>query len=367
MLIFINRKKFEIQNKVIALYRTKFGLKLMDKVAKKHAKAIHRVSNASIYIGFFGMIIITLLLMHSLIKFFFVKNAPAAVAPLIPGFEIGGIYLPFIIGIISLFIAVFIHEFSHGITARSYNLPIKSSGFGMFAIFPIAFVEPEEKILMKKKTKIQNSVFAMGPFANLILGVLSLLILIFALSPIMSGMVNYTGITFINVSEDSAAQKAGLQPNMTITQIDDIIITDYNSFVKALSNYSPGNTANIIADNKTFTVTFAEHPENKAKPYLGIIGVQHKYEIAKEKYKTPFSILSWFSELLFWLYVINLGLGLMNLYPIFITDGARMLASFALFRKKYEKPVYLVNKICMFVLILHLLYFFLRAFGFGGL
>ena len=40
LLIYFNRKKFEIQAKIIALYRTKFGINAIHNFAKKHSELI---------------------------------------------------------------------------------------------------------------------------------------------------------------------------------------------------------------------------------------------------------------------------------------------------------------------------------------
>ena len=42
LIVYFNRKKFTFQAKFIALFRTKIGIKLMDKIANRHRDCISR-------------------------------------------------------------------------------------------------------------------------------------------------------------------------------------------------------------------------------------------------------------------------------------------------------------------------------------
>ena len=53
-----HKEKFQVQGKIFALYRTKLGINLMDKLAKKYPKILNFLANISIGIGFIGMILI---------------------------------------------------------------------------------------------------------------------------------------------------------------------------------------------------------------------------------------------------------------------------------------------------------------------
>src|SRR3989338_10724444 len=64
-----HRNKFEVQWKVFALYKTKIGLKLMDRIAKKAPKFWNFVSNISIFLGFVGMIFTLAFLIKGAISF----------------------------------------------------------------------------------------------------------------------------------------------------------------------------------------------------------------------------------------------------------------------------------------------------------
>ena len=92
LLIFkIYRSKFEIQSKVFVLYKTKLGLKLMDKIAKKIPKTLRVLGTLSIIIGFIGMFLTMFILVQGTYTLFAKPNAPPSLAPVLPGVNIEGL------------------------------------------------------------------------------------------------------------------------------------------------------------------------------------------------------------------------------------------------------------------------------------
>ena len=105
MFIFLvlKKKKITIQKVIspllyFALYRTKLGLKLMDKFAKKYPKTLNALAYVSITLGFIGMALIAFSLIHNLYKVLMVPTAVAAVVPVLPFKVKGAFYVPFSIG-----------------------------------------------------------------------------------------------------------------------------------------------------------------------------------------------------------------------------------------------------------------------------
>ena len=74
----------------------------------------------------------------------------------------------------------------------------------------------------------------------------------------------------------------------------------------------------------------ALHPDDKSKGYLGVWVVREKTELKSKGIanRILFAILSWLSQFFGWLGFLSLNIGLINLLPVFITDGARMLKIF---------------------------------------
>ena len=152
--VFLYRNKKNVKREgIIFLYRSKAGLKFMDRFAKKHPRLLNFLSTIYIAIGFAGMISIIGILIFSLQKMIAMpvvfKTPP--IIPLLPWMKIPGFpMLYFTFWIIALSILAAVHEGSHGIFARHNNIKVTSSGFGFFGPLPLAFVEPDEKQLAKK-------------------------------------------------------------------------------------------------------------------------------------------------------------------------------------------------------------------------
>ena len=128
ILILINRKKFEIQSGFIALYKTKLGLKLMDKWGTKYREFFRLVGLVGIGAGFLSMIAVVVLLVWQLIMLIVKPSPDMGVALLIPGVRIPGspVFVPLWDGRISIFVIATVHEFMHGVLARVYDIKIKS-------------------------------------------------------------------------------------------------------------------------------------------------------------------------------------------------------------------------------------------------
>ncbi|MBW2968421.1 hypothetical protein KY362_08125, partial [Candidatus Woesearchaeota archaeon] len=129
LVIYINRSKFDIHHRILAMYRTKIGLNFMDRIGRKHAELIKFIGYIGIGAGYLGLFFIVGFLIKSMIDIFRVPDAQAAVSVILPGVHVPGspLYIPLISGWIALFIVILVHESSHGIVARAHGLKIKSS------------------------------------------------------------------------------------------------------------------------------------------------------------------------------------------------------------------------------------------------
>ena len=304
----------------------------MDNFAGKFPRFLKAAGYFAIFIGFSGMFLLAFELIRNLIKIITTPEAVPGVGLVLPIEVKGAFYVPFFYWIISIFILAVVHEFSHGIFARLYNIKIKSSGFAALAvlipILPAAFVEPDEKQLKKRPAKEQLSVFAAGPFANIVLAFVVLLFFGLFVPPIMNSTVELNGVEIIDTVEVFPAEKAGITEGEIVKQIDDFEIKTLYNFTYFLSNKKPGDIINIKTDKKEYKITLAENPQDKIKSYLGV-SVSQSSDIKKEiveKYGIIIpSIILWIIGLLYWVYLLNLGIGLFNLVPIGPIDGGRMM------------------------------------------
>src|SRR3989344_2457524 len=109
------RNKFEIQNKIFVLYKTKLGLKSMDSLAKKYPRILNFLGYISILIGFVGMIFIFYILIDGTLKLILTPASQPVLSPVLPGVQIPGLPIlsagPFsniILGFVVLAISILI-------------------------------------------------------------------------------------------------------------------------------------------------------------------------------------------------------------------------------------------------------------------
>jgi len=337
LLIVRYRKKWNIQKILfpvlyVGMYRTKWGIKWMQKTADKFGKVIRFLGYLGVVIGFAGMALIAFELIRNTFALFLQPSAPQAVGLVLPFKVKGAFFVPFSYWIVSIFIIAVVHEFSHGIVAKAHGIKIKSSGFAFLAfilpIIPAAFVEPDEKMLAKAKIKKQLSVFAAGPFSNILLAFILLGIATVAVPPIAAGLNDFDGVMLSNVLDDLPAATAGIEIGEKITGVDGAAISTVKNFTQALKDKSPGQQVRITTDKGEYEVTLTENPTNKSKPYLGVI-IEQSARIkpaVEDKYGAFLpQMAKWSIGLLFILVILNLGIGLFNLVPVGPIDGGRML------------------------------------------
>jgi membrane-associated protease RseP (regulator of RpoE activity) len=358
LLVYLNRKKFDFQGKFIALYRTKIGIKLMNYISKKANKFIKYFGYAGIVVGFAGMIFTFVLIVDLTYKLILNVPGSGGVSPVLPGLPIAGtgLYFPLITGWIAIFIIIIIHEFSHGFVSLAHDINVKHSGIAFFGPILGAFVEPDEKKLIKEKDSVQNSVFAAGSFSNLMSVLVINIIVILIFAPIINALVFSTGVV-ISPQPGFPAEKAGVTNNTVIIQINGVNVTDSDDFQEMLKDIGVNETVKLSSENKTFVVTTTEHPEKPSQGYLGIWILGNKSQLKNEGIitKTIFRVVNWILTLLVWVAFLSLNIGLINLLPIFITDGARMLkvACDRFFNKKLSMSIWLnINWLCVLLILI---------------
>ena len=356
IIILKNKDKFIIQNKIIAIYKTQLGIKLMDKIAKKFPRILNILSYISITIGFIGMILILFLLTKGTLELLFVPDAPPPIAPVFPKVTIPGLPpLSFWHWIISIFIVALVHEFSHGIFARLYNLKVKSAGIAFIGPILAAFVEPDENQLKKTSKKNQLAIISAGPFSNFIFFIIFLLIAIFVMNPINDKIFDQNGIVVNEIVENYPISKTDLKIPFTIVKVNEIETLTMADFKSAFENIKPNDNVIITTSTgESITVKAVENPNDKTKGYIGIGKFTPAIKNTLTKFRFLGNITIWLSLLIFWLYTINIGVGLFNLFPLGPIDGGRMFSIFTLwiFKDNDQKAMKLCNFMSLFCLLL---------------
>lgn len=200
--LYTRRKNLKKEG-LLFLYKTSWGIKLIDYVGEKYTRTLKFLSYVSVGLGYvlmatmiylFGKIVWIYVAMPQIVKA--VKVPP--IMPLVPYIDKVVPGLPefyFTYWIIIIAIIAITHEFAHGIFAVYNKIKIKSTGFGFFPFFlPVflaAFVEPDEKKMQKSKKFPQLAILSAGTFANVITAIvfLAILILFFTIAFTPAGII----------------------------------------------------------------------------------------------------------------------------------------------------------------------------------
>ena len=351
VLVFFNRSKMSFSRFGIfyaAMYRSQAGIGLMDKLAKKYRPFWQKAAIPIIVIGYLGMAFVLFDLARGLFMLLSSSSAPS-VGVVLPFKAQGVFYVPFFYWIISIFTILIIHEGMHGVMARVYNLPVKNSGLvilgAIVPLIPGAFVEPDEHKLTKAPKKQQLAIYAAGPVSNIVMGALLLAFFSFALTPFADTFYAHDGVVVTDLMQGNPpAEQAGLIVGEKITNINGQAISTPESFSKALQEKKPGDTINVLTSEAVYDITLGENPQNK-RAWLGVY--------VENPLKAPnwaTSVFLWLKDLIFWLAVLSLGVGLFNLIPLGPVDGGRMFLT-ALEHFTHQTHAQFVWKSVSFVLL----------------
>jgi hypothetical protein len=232
IIIFLYLKRHNLKREgLLYLYRTKFGLKVIDFTTKKFSGLLKPLQYVIITSGYLLMVFMIWLLAR--FAYFYITSSYAVkaikipvVMPLIPYlpelFKVD--YLPpfyFTYWIIIIAIIAIPHEFAHGIFAKLNKIGIRSTGFGFLGPFLAAFVEQDEKQMQKANKFSQLSVLAAGTFANLVVGIVFALILwLFFASAFTPVGVNFNtySIEPVNISAITSISNVSIN-NQTFLKI----------------------------------------------------------------------------------------------------------------------------------------------------
>ncbi len=354
MIIFliIDRKKIVVHGLFpilyFALYKTRLGLNSMEWMAQKIPRILKTLGIAGIIAGFLGLIFISVELIRTTISILTQQSSMPGIMPVLPVKASGIFYVPPLYFLISIFVIAIVHEYGHGVIARARNVPILSSGFAfvglIIPIIPAAFVEPDEKKLSHRNITTKLSVFAAGPFFNILLSVLLILLLGFELPGLIPESVTSTTsiynlggtaseivilkeLVVKTVAQNSPAEKGGITAGERIISINDESVSS-KELPEVITKLKPGDEVRIKTTEKEHIIKAGEHPAEKTRGWLGLsfdvtTGFSDK---ALAKYgELGSTIIVFLAEQIYWIIILSIGIGLFNLLPLGPLDGGRML------------------------------------------
>ena len=346
----------------LVIIKTSRGQSLLEKLSK--FRFISVLSWISLFLmPIFSLLAISILLLTASLYLSFpeVREIARETGPqgalLIPGINP---YLPIIYGWIAIFIGLVIHELSHGVIARAVDVPVRSSGVMLFLFLPIgAFVEVDDTKLDSTSFTKSGRIIAAGAGSNIVVGLISLLLLV--------GVVNTMepvadGIPVSQIVVDSPANLAGLLPGDIVTHLNNIPVTDSDSFSQNFDSLSPGDSIVLTIQRQSVTsdyeIVLSGRPDNPEEAFIGIMRPSVDIDESLSRYQNGLSlspnILVYFSfpssdsyaipfsssmqnfytsslgnqytvltNLLFWIWFINFNLGIFNALPLGPLDGGQ--------------------------------------------
>lgn len=320
-LLFRDRLKVDVYGPIL-MRRTKKMRGWIDFIANLSPRFWRLSMNIGIPIAVIGMVYMVYTIIMSLQYMF---KAPAA-ALLLPGVDIPGspIFIPIIAGIIALVLLMVVHEFGHGIMARVDGVRIKSIGVILLAILPGAFVELEEEDVAKAKRSVKLRIYAAGSIFNMALAVIALVMVMVISSLFIPYAFQSDGLTITSVTPGGPSEGV-LKDGMIVSSINGYPVnnrTDYTDLI--LNKTKPGDKLTYVTSQGTYTITSTGQPNNSSITYPGTRSETHLV-VKPEVSRVYGNILPWFlynlADVGYWVFALNLMVGLFNLLPIKPLDG----------------------------------------------
>ena len=272
---------------------------------------------------------------------------------------------------VSIGIGVAAHEIMHAIIALKEGIHVKSWGFGILFLFPIAFVELDEESYRRASPLTKLTVLCAGVLANAIialgaiLGLLATSYYMHALSvepavvidDIDCGICKQAlyadrNATLINAMtmrsiDTCPAKLAGISPGSIVVLVNGSAIHTINDLANIIRNSNLNSTLilrlctsegacrdvairfiyHIQLDERLGRVAFYRVHNGNITPCIGVKLVQSKAVFNNGVAYIPpqLWILETLQYYLSFLFMVNFSLYVLNSIPLLITDGSRVL------------------------------------------
>lgn len=329
----LDKRGFEVKPYSIT-YKNQNVQLLLTRLLGRTERATRIFSNASVVLGFIMMGAGFWYLISNLSNFFVKPEAFAEMTVLIPGVTIqSSANIAYFL--LAVPIVLVMHEGAHGIVATLEKIKIKTGGFAVFIALFAGFVEPDEEEFAKAKKISRLRVIGAGATSNVIFSFVIAGLLLFnpSFALIMpDGIRNVLyseplGVPIISVEPGSGAEKAGLQKDDIITEINGVHISLPQDFAKV--QLKPGDTATVTLtrSGQTLQIPVIVTP-SKDDPQKGMLGIM-RAALPSYQPVVPYYI-HWSPEVfmfLLWLWMLSFFIGIFNMLPLPILDGGKFVHS----------------------------------------
>jgi len=350
-LMWKDRKNVE-RVSILFFRRTKRGLNLIDRVAKKSPRFWSAYGWTGFAVGIVSVFVAAQQIGTSLLQIGSqsggASTGPKAVLPSLSSeASMGGaaLFIPIEYWLISIGVLMFVHEMSHGIIARSEDFELNSVGWMVMGIIPGAFVEPKgEKMLPSEEDeadkkpenedegeshgvwdqgnwKSRVKVLSAGSFANYITAAIFLIVL----TGLTAATTSVTGI-YYQADEGYPAAEAGMT-NGTLYGINNQSVRSLQDMQSATAGLQPGEHAVMNTSEGVYNVTSTSQ-EDFEGGYIGLRFAPNPVTEYKARYSGYAGFLGWLTGLIQMTAVLNIGIGLFNMLPAKPLDGGQIVSVF---------------------------------------
>lgn len=274
------------------------------------------------------------------------------VIPLVIGVTIRLDHLPYML--IAFAVVLVTHEGMHGIIARLEKIKLKSTGVFLAFIIPGGFVEPDEEDFKNASTISKMRVAAAGSFANLVVGMLVLLLMLIIFLPTVMGVVVL----------ETSGERDGPQLNEVIYTVNGVMVnheTLYQNITLTdilVVETNRGNYTYKIKESATIPIAWILRS-------LGVVRIDY-YRPTIFSLGDPDIEYSLYRAL-WWIQLISFGVAIFNMLPIKILDGHLLYMSLIQSRVKNEKRLKVIDNIftaiCTTLLVSNIAFTY-KTFGF---
>ena len=247
------------------MWRTDAGKDFIEWLAQ-YKLFWRRVGDVWVVTVFFIMILMFLLLAWQATLAWQIPKTSAVSPKMMIGLPGLNPIIPLWYGILALVVAMVVHEFSHGILSRVADVKIKALGLLLF-IFPIgAFVEPDEEEMKTMKRWERMRLYSAGPGSNMVIAIV--FSLLFSWGMVASLEPSNDGVLSARVMTDYGGAEAGLEPWMLITSVNDQDVNDDQDFSDIMNETYAGQTVNVSVLNEGQPETYQAVLSDKGSYYL---------------------------------------------------------------------------------------------------
>ncbi len=334
-ILYYTKKQYFESHNIKIYYGVVFVWKKKSSI--KGRAIISKIAYLSIPLAIYGLYIFYANMFLAILSKAHVVHLIQTPKLLIPGINITGVSLIYFL--IAIVVAAIVHELSHALVASSSKVRVKGFGVSVILFLPLAFTEIDEEEYAKARMKSRILTLMAGPASNILLGIIFILLL--------SQLVNPQALTIVGVEEHSLAKEYGLLPQTIILYINGSRATLDNLRNYLSINKTAPLTLTVLADSTIKNITIIK-PYNVSR--LGIYLLP---------YAPKDSIVNWIGvegslsllNMIYWLYLVNTSLGIINIAPLFITDGGKLV--YELIKKK--EIAHTINVFTLAILVLALL------------